>query len=261
MNLYCETSGHSSKQPTLFLHGNLASARWWEPALREWRKLGPQGDAEILAADWRGSGRNPDWPGDRPFTLRELAEDHLELLASRGARGPWALVGHSLGGLIAQQMMILEPGLFSRAVLLDPVGARGVVFDDSMYEAFRQMAASPELTRTVILSTIEGAAALPPEFQDAIAADAYKAVRGIGHAVLEILKRVDLSEPLGRVSVPTLILHGAKDAVIPLRDSEELARRMPNAKLEVLPAQGHCYNVENPAGFTARIRRWLGEEV
>lgn len=226
----------------------------------EWRKLGTKGQGRLLATDWRGCGRNPAWPVDRPFTLRDLAEDQLEILRARGP-GPFDLVGHSLGGLIALQMLALEPSLFHRAVLLDPVGAKGVIFDDRMYDAFKQMAASPELTRTVILSTILGAENLERHLADAFAEDAFKAVKGIGSSVLEILKTVDLRAEAARVRVPTLILHGAKDAVIPLADARDLANTMPTATLEILPDQGHCYNVENPKAFAARVRSWLNDEV
>jgi pimeloyl-ACP methyl ester carboxylesterase len=153
VELYYKTHPRLAPEDTLFLHGNLASMQWWQPMLSEWNRLGSQGSGELIFADWRGCGQNPAWPKDKPFTLTELAQDHLELLDRLG-KSRVALVGHSLGGLIALQMMLLAPQRFSSGLLLDPVGARGVVFDDSMYEAFRQMAASQALTRTVILSTI-----------------------------------------------------------------------------------------------------------
>lgn len=256
MNLYCEEYSDLAKDDVLFLHGNLASHRWWGPTVREWKKLGSLGAGSLILTDWRGCGKNPDWAQDDSFSIQDLAHDHLAYLEKSG-RGQVSLVGHSLGGLIALQMMILEPKRFKKAVLLDPVGADGVIFDDSMYEAFRQMAASPELTRTVILSTIENGDKLEDEFKTEIGRDAYKAVRGIGTSVLEILKSVDLGEAARRVNVPTLILHGAKDQVIPQADSEKLASLIPQAKLEILPNQGHCWNVEDPTAFTRRVRDWL----
>jgi pimeloyl-ACP methyl ester carboxylesterase len=257
VNLYYERHAGLSKRDTLFLHGNLASHRWWHPALNEMKKSGAKGPGTVVTSDWRGCGRNEEWPGDRPFTLEDLAEDKLALLDALGMKKDVALVGHSLGGLIALQMMVLDPGRFSRAVLLDPVGAKGVIFDDSMYEAFRQMAQSQELTRAVILSTVMNADGLDDEFKERIAADAFKAVRGIGASVLQILKSVDLTAAAARVTVPTLILHGEKDQIIPKTDSEALSKIMPNSRLEILPANGHCWNVENPKAFAERVNEWL----
>lgn len=256
MDIYCEQHPNLSKQDILFIHGNLASTQWWKPALNEWKKQGPAGDRSILLADWRGCGRNPDWPADQAFTIEDLARDFLALLHERKI-DEVVLVGHSLGGLIALQMMILDPRRVARAALLDPVGARGVVFDDSTYEAFRQMAGNRELTRSVILNTVRHQEKLDEDLKEIISDGAFKAVKGIGSSVLEILKTVNLSEPARRVKTPTLILHGQEDTVIPLEDSRALADLMPNAKLEILPEAGHCWNVENPAAFVRRLREWL----
>jgi 3-oxoadipate enol-lactonase len=256
VNLHYEEHSNLAKQDILFLHGNLASTNWWQPTLKEWKKDAPAGTGSLLFADWRGCGRNTDWLDGAAFTLKELAEDFLHLL-QRQQKDQISLVGHSLGGLIALQMMALDPRRISRAVLLDPVGARGVVFDDSMYDAFRQMAASRDLTRMVILSTIRGEENLPLDYKELLADDAFKAVKGIGTSVLEILKTVDLTEEAAQVKTPTLILHGQHDQIIPLKDSEELASMMPNAKLEILPDAGHCWNVENPAALVKRLRQWL----
>jgi pimeloyl-ACP methyl ester carboxylesterase len=227
--------------------------------LEQWRKGKSSGKASLLFADWRGCGHNPDWSGDKAFTLAELAQDYLDLLDLERMQKV-NIVGHSLGGLIALQMMLMKPEKINKAFLLDSVGAQGVVFDDSMYEAFRQMAASPELTRTVVLGTILNAEQLPPELKSQIAEDGYKAVRGIGTSVLEILKTVDLRERVQHINVPTLIAHGQEDAIIPLKDSEALSDLLPNAQLEVLSQVGHCWNVENPQEFTKRVRAWFGEE-
>jgi len=254
---YYEQHAGLSKQNTLFLHGNLASHRWWRPALQEMKAAGAKGAGTMILSDWRGCGNNDAWPIDKQFTIKDLAADQIEMLDQLGLKKDVALVGHSLGGLIALQMMIMDPSRFSRAVFLDPVGAKGVVFDESMYEAFKQMAASPELTRMVILSTVMNADNLDESFKEEIANDAFKAVKGIGASVLEILKTVDLTEGAATVKVPTLILHGEKDQIIAKADSEALQKIMPNATLEILPENGHCWNIENPRAFVARVNNWL----
>jgi 3-oxoadipate enol-lactonase len=255
VKINCSESSNLSKQDILFIHGNLASTIWWEPTLRAWQEMGPLGTGSILMADWRGCGKNPPWPVDQIFTLKDLAQDYLDLLHAREITNI-GIVGHSLGGLIALQMMILDPHLIARAVLLDPVGAQGVVFDDSMYEAFRQMARNRELTKGVILSTIRNAA-LSAEFTERITNDAFRAVQGIGSSVLEILKSVDILTSARSVKVPTLILHGQHDLIIPLKDSQILAASMVNAKLQVLPEAGHCWNVEDPEAFVQCLRNWF----
>lgn len=257
MTPFCEQYADLFKRDTLFLHGNLASHRWWHPAIAEFKKAGSKGAGQAILSDWRGCGENESWPQDQVFRIEDLAQDQLNLLDSLGAKKDVALVGHSLGGLIALEMMILDPQRFSRAVLLDPVGAKGVVFDDSMYEAFRQMAASAELTRMVILSTVMNSEELSADFKNKIAKDAYKAVQGIGGSVLEILKNVDISAGVAQIVVPTLILHGEKDQIIPRSDSEDLHNLLKHSTLEILPEHGHCWNIENPKAFAQRVGDWL----
>jgi pimeloyl-ACP methyl ester carboxylesterase len=256
VKLYCERFPGLSKQNTVFIHGNLASTKWWGPTLTEWKKAGSMGSADLICADWRGCGQNADWSQDSAFSIEDLAADFLQLIETENL-GQVNLVGHSLGGLIALQMMVMQPKIVNKTVLLDSVGAKGVVFDDSMYEAFRQMAASRDLTKMVILSTIANSDQLPAAFTESLADDAFKAVKGIGTSVLEILKTVNMEEALKAVNTPTLVLHGTKDAVIPLKDSEHLASLLPNAKLQTLADVGHCWNVENPAAFTQTLRQWL----
>lgn len=253
---YYEEHQGLSKTDTLFLHGNLGSTAWWQPTLQEWKKAGSLGSGSLIFSDWRGCGKNEAWPIDKMFTIRELAEDQLQLLEEIG-KEQVSLVGHSLGGLIAMQMMALAPKRIKSAVLLDPVGLRGVVFDESMYEAFRQMALSADLTRLVILSTIYKAETISPELADELAKDAFKAVKGIGSSVLEILKTINLESEAKQIQTPILLMHGKNDQIIPLSDSENAARILPNAKLEILEDAGHCWNVENPAKFTDRLREWL----
>lgn len=256
MKIYCESHPKLAQRETLFLHGNLASHRWWHPTLEEWRQQGATGSKSLHFVDWRGSGDNPPWPAAQRFDLKDLAEDVLQQIDTLNLNDV-DLIGHSLGGLIAIQMMCLEPSRFHKAVLLDPVGLEGVVFDQSMYEAFRQMAESESLTQSVILSTIKNSETLSPETAKQMGRDAYKAVCGIGTSVLEILKSVDLRESVEQLKLPILYLHGAHDQVIPVEDSKKAVTSFPNAQLEILTEAGHCWNVENPKAFTERLREFL----
>lgn len=256
MKLYSEVFPEFTKRDTLFIHGNLASTRWWHPTVEEWRQQGSLGEGRLVLADWRGSGRNEDWPPNKSFTIEDLAKDFLSLMNDLEMH-TIDVVGHSLGGLIALEMMALAPERFHKAFLLDPVGAQGVVFDESMYEAFRQMAASPIMTKTMILSTVLHHDYLDEKLKNEMADDAFKAVRGIGSAVLGILKNVDVREKVKTCRTPTLIVHGQKDVIIPASSSEALVKLLSQGQLEVLADVGHCWNIEDPKAFTNAVRKWL----
>lgn len=258
VDLFREVHPGLADRDVLFIHGNLASAVWWQPTLSEWRRQEPRTGlpGRLVFTDARGSGRNPAWPGDQSFSLEDLARDQLQVMNGLNMDSA-CLVGHSLGGLIALQMMILQPHRIAKAVLLDPVSPWGIVFDDALYDAFRGMGRDRELTRNVILGTITGREHLRQSEIDHIVDDAFKAVRGIGSSVLEIVKSVNLTDRVTSLQIPTLILHGELDQIIPLDHSRELARRWPKSRLETMSGVGHCWNVEDPAAFTARIRDWF----
>ena len=256
MTLNSAEQSNWAAETTLFIHGNLASQTWWGPTLETWKKLGSLGDKSLITLDLRGCGKNPALPTDAIFTLDDLATDVLTLIEERDLK-QIALVGHSLGGLVVLKLLSLRPELFTRAVLLDSVGYKGVLFDESMYAAFQLMAKDPAVTRAVILSTIKNASHLSGAFEEQIAAEAFHAVGGFGRSVLEILKTTDLSQDLKRILQPVLLLHGAEDTVIPPKDSQATAERIAHSKLEIIPEAGHCWNVENPEAFTKRLRLWL----
>lgn len=256
MNLSYAIVPNLAKRDTLFIHGNLASARWWRPTVDEWRSSGSVGEGRLILTDLRGCGINQEWPPDQIFTLKDLANDCFQILSDLKT-DKIDIVGHSLGGLIALQMMVMSPERFHKAFLLSPVGAKGVVFDASMYDVFKQMAENPELTRTVILSTIENQESLDPHFKDQISDDAFKAVKGTGSSVLEMLKNVDISNELRHCQIPTMIAHGKKDQIIPVEDSLNLKQIMPTVELLIPEAVGHCWNIENPPAFTKCLRGWL----
>lgn len=245
-----------AKRDILFIHGNLASARWWTPTFTEWARQGSLGAGRLIALNLPGCGDQPDWPKHREFDLKTLAEGVLCQMNDLQMECI-DIVGHSLGGLIALQMMILAPHRINKCFLLSTVGATGMVFEDGMFNVFEQMGANPEIARTVILSTVYRPERLSEDLKDRLSADAFKAVRGMGPAILRLLKSVDLRNALTACLHPTLIVHGQEDLIIPRTDSERLVEILPNARLEVLTDVGHCWNVEDAVAFTDRLRRWF----
>lgn len=256
------TKVHSRVLPrtTLFIHGNLASNNWWRPSLAEWEKKKDRrssASGAMILAEFRGCGQSSPPRGPEDVDMDLFADDMIAVAeaAMAGAfgealPGPYNLVGHSTGGLICALMAVRRPDLFERIVLLDPVGARGVVFDDSMLEAFEQMKRSQELTAQVIGSTIKDLDPKDPFFTGKIVPDAYHAVQTTGPWVLMALRDFDARDRLRSNRCHGLVLHGEHDTLLPMEDSKELAALL-RARFEVIPGQGHCCNVEAPGKFVA----------
>ncbi|PVU83209.1 hypothetical protein DDP54_09635 [Cellulomonas sp. WB94] len=109
--------GGGAGVPVLLLHGVTDSAECWGSVVRHLA-----GGRPVLAVDARGHGRTP--LGDETFTIGALASDAAEVLRVV-VGGPALVVGHSLGGLVAEEIAVTEPGLVAGLVLEDPAWDTG----------------------------------------------------------------------------------------------------------------------------------------
>ena len=253
MNL--EIHENLAPENVFFIHGNLASNRWWIPMMERWSSE-RRGQGALVFGEFRGCGKSPAPSSEEDVDMHRFAEEFIGGLRSLN-RGRFHLVGHSTGGLIAALMLAKAPDLFERAVLLDPVGATGVRFDRSMIQAFEQMKEDKELTAQIIGSTIHKNDPSSNFFRDVIVEDAFKAVRAVGHLVLQALDGLDVRQDLAKVQHPVLVLHGEHDQLLPVADSEALAALLPNGTFEIFKDQGHCANLENPRAFAEKVQRFL----
>jgi len=72
-----------------------------------------------------------------------------------------------------------------------------------------------------------------------------------------IIGRIDSRPHLAAIRVPALVLAGREDAIMPLEVSEEMARGIPGARLEIVEHCGHLSSIEQPDAVTARLRAWM----
>lgn len=241
---------------TLFLHGNLASNRWWTPVRHVWEESKASDfKGAMILAEFRGCGQSTAPANPAEVDMQTFALDFLALLKKLNL-GPVNIVGHSTGGLIAALMAALDPGAVKKLVLLDPVGAGGVRFDPSMLSAFEAMKADRALTGVVIGGTILNNDPSSTYFENQLVTDAYSAVKNVGAWVLQALDGLDVRSQIRNVKVPSLVLHGEQDTLLPRKDSEEIAQLM-GGRFQVLAGCGHCANVEKPKFFCEVVHSFL----
>jgi 3-oxoadipate enol-lactonase len=241
---------------TLFVHGNLASNRWWMPTVEILKSQHKNLSGSFICAEFRGCGSSSVPKDESEVTMKNFANDFVQLVRSLKL-GPINLVGHSTGGLIAAMMLAEAPELFNKAFLLDPVGAEGVKFDPAMIQAFEAMKVDKNLTAAVIGSTILNNNPESSFFKDIIVEDAFKGVKAVGHLVLKALDGLDVREPLSKVNNHVMVVHGDQDNLLQRSESEKLAKLFKNGRFEVLEGCGHCANVENPQVFIQKFSQFL----
>lgn len=218
-----------SGPPVVFLHGLDGSWRWWRPTLRA---LAPRYRCYALDfvgfARWREAGRVP------------LARAPTFVLAWLDALGlDWAHVAaHSLGGYTALALAAAHPERVGRLALVAP--------------AALPVRLGETLRPRLIPATVA------PRFLPILARDS---LRTGPPRLLRTLRELLAAEPLPleAVRAPTLILWGARDPLLPPAHGRELARRLPGARLRLLPDAGHVPMYESPAACNATLIRFLSE--
>jgi pimeloyl-ACP methyl ester carboxylesterase len=190
----------------------------------------------------------------------ERYADDVHALLRRLETGPVVLAGHSMGGYVALAFARRHPELLRGLVLV----ATKAGADTAEGAAGRRATAAK-----VKLEGIDGVVgAMAPKMLAASNKDAAMAAQvrdfmepskpeGVIAALLGMADRPDSTPGLGRIRVPTLVITGADDTVIPPAESDALAKGIPGAQLRVIPNAGHLVAFERATEFNQALREWL----
>ncbi|MDU8943433.1 alpha/beta fold hydrolase [Ovoidimarina sediminis] len=199
-------------------------------------------------------------PLTRGRTMTEIAQAVLD-----DAPPHFALLGLSMGGIVAMEVMRLAPERITRLALLDTnplaetpetaalrepqiVAARTGQLEKVMREELKPRYLAPGPGRDGVLDRVmEMAVALGP--------DAF--VR----QSRALQKRPDQTETLKRIAVPTLVLCGRHDTLCDLRRHEFMRQLIPGSVLEVIEDAGHLPVLEQPEATNAALARWMSDTL
>lgn len=223
----------------------LGAAAWWRTVPVLSRRL------RVITYDHRGVGRSGALT--HPYTTTEaMADDAVTVLDAAGVERAH-VYGYSLGGLVAQQLALRHPGRVRSLVLgaTHPGGSRGVAPDREVLSFFRRRPElpadeaawasvpynyGPRCRREHVVRIVED---IERRLSTPFAEHAYR-------AQLRAAALHNCFVRLGSLRVPTLVVHGKHDRVIPVRNAEILADRIPEARLSILDESGHQYPTEEP---------------
>ncbi len=233
----------------LFVHGWLSSHRWWEPILD---RLPP--GVRGYAVDLCGAGESEQASG--PYTLASYAADLHTFAEAVGVRR-FLLVGHSMGGGVALLYALDHPERPAGLVLVNPLAPFGTRTDPQTDAWVRAQQGNLEGIR----SMIELAFATPPlpETIERLVLDALRWGPRVYSETLDDMARFDVRDRLSELRLPTLVLWGDRDVIIPFQGIAELLTRIPGCGLEVWHGVGHSPVLERPEEFAALLGRFLLE--
>jgi pimeloyl-ACP methyl ester carboxylesterase/CRP-like cAMP-binding protein len=267
-DIYVEESGPVGAPLAVLIHGWSSSSFTWAPIITALSRR-----YRCIAVDLPGFGQSPI-PIQRP-TIAWYAELIAGLIERFGLERPALVLGHSMGGQIATTLALKEPALVEQLVLLNPaLSGRLSTRVNLLYtphvvaERYRAMewlldyAARTPLDYTDWLlkpsNFAEGAQLSPADYQR-IREDARRRGQGPTRAAcFTAMRDADLRGKMGMVEAPTLVLWGAEDNIVPLRDAGLVDREWPKADLRLIPNAGHWPQFEQPIVTLRHIANFLG---
>ena len=247
--MHYELSGPVSAPVLVFSNSLGTNIKMWTPQVEA---LGER--YRILRYDTRGHGQSAVTPG--PYSVQRLAEDVVSLLDGLKL-GEVSFCGLSMGGMVGMTLALRVPERIRKVVLCCTAAKLGstetwnaritavqkggmAAVTDAVLERWYTLpfrATAPEQiqqTKQMLLST-------PPE----------------GYvANCEAIRDEDLRERIARIQIPTLILMGKDDPVVPLADGRFMAERIRGSQYVELPA-AHLANIEASDAFTKELATFL----
>jgi pimeloyl-ACP methyl ester carboxylesterase len=244
-------------RPVLWLHGLGGT----------WRDVEPQLDHladhyRCIVPELRGHGRTPAVAGR--FDTRALADDAVAVLDSLGVDAA-VVVGLSLGGLVAQVLAVEHPDRVEALVLVD-TGAKVPAPVGPLLRAAagRIRAKGMEAALAMLGQLGHGAGGDPAAQRAARAAGTASAQRDLASndpevlaAGLVALADHDVRRGLRRLAVPTLVVVGEHDPVVPRLLVDQLVQAIPGARLSVVADGGHLPNRDCPEVFDAVVSSFI----
>ncbi|MGF6209250.1 alpha/beta fold hydrolase [Pseudomonas frederiksbergensis] len=217
----------------------------------------------VITTDYRGIGGSG---GTAPITVGEMADDAIQLIRALGFKTVDVL-GFSLGGFVAQDIALKAPELVRRLILTGtgPAGGNGI---DKVGTVSWPLMLKGLLTLRdpkfylFFTSTPNGRRAASQYLQRLKARKKNRDKSPTPGAFLRQLKAITAwgkqsPQNLGRLRMPTLIVNGDNDIMVPSVNSSELAKRIPNAQLLIYEDAGHGGIFQHYADFVAKALAFL----
>jgi 3-oxoadipate enol-lactonase len=246
-------TGNPNGTPIVLIHAFPMNQRMWDLQVEFLQQT-----ARVITFDIRGLGKS-ELRG--PYTLEFIVDDLIALLDQLKIKKA-IVCGLSMGGFVAL-----------RAAERNPERILGLVLADTKSEPDSDFS---KLGRYRALKSIQeqGAKAYVNDFvRSGLAAgtisdrkDVFQGVKaiaesnrseGVQAAILALTSRLDTTSGLSQIKVPTLILHGELDSVIPSSEAKLMHQKIEGSQFLIVPNAGHLSNLDNPDFFNERLKQFI----
>lgn len=217
----------------------------------------------VIATNYRGIGASG---GSAPVTIDEMARDAIALIHALGFEKV-DLLGFSLGGFVAQDIVLKAPNLVRRLILTGtgPAGGTGIAKITAVSWPLMLkglLTLRDPKTYLFFTSTTHGRQAAKAFLKRLKERKLNRDKGPTPRALLRQLKAINAwgrqaAQDLGSIRIPVLIANGDKDIMVPTINSTDMARRMPNSQLVIYEDAGHGGIFQNHANFVSTALSFL----
>jgi pimeloyl-ACP methyl ester carboxylesterase len=274
--IYVEERGQPSGFPLLVFHGgpgldHTVFGDYLDP-------LTYDGRYRLVLVDERACGRSDRSAPPETWTLHRMAEDVSDLAASLGVENSYATLGHSYGAFVVLQHAVDHPGEPRGTIVSAGVGnARWLDEVDAQLAGFepielREQVSSSWARESEVQTEAEAAALIddqwPFHFREPRGVplgDYRRRTRGMARYAPDVIRHfaaadyggIDVEDRLAALTHPVLVLAGRYDRTCPVGASEEMADRLPDARLVVFEDSAHMMFVEEQERYLSEVRQFL----
>jgi len=247
--------------PVVLVHGYTGNSRNWAltvPALRE--------EFRMISVDLRGHGHSEKPSSEDEYALEVMASDVYELLGALDV-AECILVGHSMGGMVSQLLVLAHPEVVRALVLVDTAAEvpKGLLYDErrkqreGLVEIAREKGMEAVFEKQLRITPIHPALKENPRYIDIWREQFLMTSREAYIAGAKgMTSRGSLVGELGGIAVPTLVICGEKDEPL-LEPSRQMHEAIPESELVIIPGAGHGPQMETPGEFNRVLIEFLSK--
>ena len=246
IRMHYAEQGESRGEPILMLHGYSDSwfsfSRVLTPLARETR---------VYALDLRGHGKT-DQPSSG-YHMRDLAADVVAFMDAKGISRA-TVIGHSMGGFVAQQVAFAAPKRVSRLILVGTVRKPTNLAGFNELEKAVMSLSDPvpdAFAREFQLSTVH--TPVGDEFINRAVEESLRLPARVWKELAAGMAATDAAVSLGRSGIPTLVVRGEKDAWVTATETDSLAKMVAAKRRKAYTNTGHAVHWERPAEFASDV--------
>ncbi len=260
---YRELGTHNAGVPLVCLIHLAAVLDNWDPRVID----GLAANHHVVAFDNRGIGASSGSPAN---SMEQMAKDAITFIKAMGFKQV-DLFGFSMGGMIAQEIVLMEPQLIRKMIITGtgPAGGEGIsrVGRITYYDMLRGFLTFQDPKQFLFFTRTQSGIRAGKEFLSRLQERTENRDKEISVtallAQLKALRRWGAKKPadLSIIRHPVLVANGDNDRMVPTKNSHELARRLPNSELVIYPDAGHGGVFQFHADFVPKALAFLARPL